>query len=145
MPNIAAVLKEEIARIARKELRGNNQALQKASSAYRTEIAALKRRLLALEKQSARLGKTRAKHVTEESADQTGPQIRFSAKGLAAQRVRLGLSATQMGTLLGVSGQSVYKWESGTTRPRVRQLPAIATLRRMSKTKAAELLSKAKG
>lgn len=144
MPNISAILKQEITRIARKELRGNNLSLKKASAQYRTEIAALKRRIQALEKQSTRLSKTRAKQSEPESAEDSGEtRHRFSAKGLAAQRVRLGLSAIQVATLLGVSGQSIYKREAGKTRPRASQLPAIATLRGMSKTKAAELLAEA--
>ena len=49
MSNIASALKEEIARIARKEIRAETEALKKASSRYRAEIADLKRRLAALE------------------------------------------------------------------------------------------------
>jgi len=62
--------------------------------------------------------------------------LRFSAKGLAAQRKRLGLSAAAVAALLGVSGQSIYKWEEGKTRPRASQLPAIAALRKMGKREA---------
>jgi DNA-binding transcriptional regulator YiaG len=65
-----------------------------------------------------------------------GPSLRFSAKGLAAQRKRLGLSAASIARILGVSALSVYKWESGKTRPRARQLEAIAGLRKMGKREA---------
>ncbi len=51
MPNIASVLKEEIARLVRKELRGETEGLKKTSSRYRSEIASLKRRIEAQEKQ----------------------------------------------------------------------------------------------
>ena len=44
MPNIASVLKTEIARVARKEVRSEIGSLKKATATYRTEIAALKRR-----------------------------------------------------------------------------------------------------
>ena len=63
-------------------------------------------------------------------------KIRFSAKGLAAQRKRLGLSASDIGLLVGASGQSVYNWESGQNRPRASQLPAIAELRTLGKRDA---------
>ena len=45
MPNIAAVLKDEISRIARKEIRSETAVLKKASAQYRKEIAALKRQV----------------------------------------------------------------------------------------------------
>ena len=50
LPNSASVLKEEIARLVRRQLRGETENLKKASSCYRSEIAALKRRIEALEK-----------------------------------------------------------------------------------------------
>jgi transcriptional regulator with XRE-family HTH domain len=69
--------------------------------------------------------------------------VRFSAKSLAAQRKRLGLSAAALARLLGVSALSVYKWESGNTRPRAKQIQAIAALRGMGKREAAQRLESA--
>ena len=56
MANIASLLKSEISRVARKEVRGEIAGLKKAVSSYRSEIAALKRRTLALEAELRRLG-----------------------------------------------------------------------------------------
>jgi hypothetical protein len=49
MPNVASVLKSEIARVARKEVRAEIASLKKAASAYRSDIAELKRRANSLE------------------------------------------------------------------------------------------------
>ena len=57
MPNIASVLKSEISRIARREVKGETAALKKAAGVYRSEIAALKRRTRSLEQQLRQLGK----------------------------------------------------------------------------------------
>ncbi|HMA07541.1 MAG TPA: hypothetical protein VKP68_06765 [Ramlibacter sp.] len=140
MPNIASILKAEIARVARREVRGELQSLKKAAATYRSEIAQLKRRAQALEQQVKRLGRGRGKSAPEAQADE-GPQLRFSAKGLASQRRRLGLSAEACGALVGATGQSVYKWESGKIRPRARHLPAIAALRKMGRREAAARLA----
>jgi DNA-binding transcriptional regulator YiaG len=140
MPNIGTVLKGEIARVARKELRGETQALKKSISQYRSQIADLKRRMRALELQVKRAGKGKAEAAVSEAP--TG-SLRFSAKGLAAQRRRLGLSAAAVARLLGVSALSVYKWESGKTRPRARQIEAIAALRGMGKREAMQRLEAA--
>lgn len=139
MANIASLLKAEIARVARKEVRGELQSLKKATASYRSEIARLKRRAQALEKQMKRLSRSRGKAAAPE-AEEDGPTLRFSAKGLAAQRRRLGLSAQACGALVGATGQSIYKWESGKIRPRARHLPAIAALRKMGKREAAARL-----
>ena len=144
MPNIASLLKSEIARVARKELRGETVHLKKAVSAYRSEIAALKRRAQALEQQLRRLSKrsTKAEPVANgQDTDADGQPFRFSAKGLASHRKRLGLSAHDCGLLLGASGQSVYKWEEGEVRPRAKHMPAISALRHMGKKEAAARLA----
>jgi DNA-binding transcriptional regulator YiaG len=141
MPNIGTVLKSEISRVSRKEVRGETQALKKSISQYRSQIADLKRRMQALEQQVKRVRKVSAPAAGAD--DEPGGQLRFSAKGLAAQRRRLGLSAAAVAQLLGVSALSIYKWESGKTRPRARQIEAIASLRGMGKREALKRLEDA--
>ena len=133
MPNIASILKDEIVRLARKEVRKEVEGLRRASAQYRSEIAALKRQVVALEKQQARLSKAGAKKGAAGTEEEPPTKVRFGASGFAKQRQKLGLSAAEMGTLLGVSAQTVYHWESGKTRPRQGQLAAIASVRGMGK------------
>lgn len=136
MPNIAIVLKSEIARVARKEVRGEVAALKKAASGHRSEIAALKRRTQALEQQLRHLSKANARAAPPAADESASENHRFSAKGLASQRRRLGLSAPDYGLLLGVSAQSIYNWEEGKVRPRSAHLPAIHALKAVGKRQA---------
>ena len=138
MPNIATALKLEISRIARKEVRGETAAFKKAATTYRSEIAALKRRAQALEQQLRRLTKSTA--PTERVEEAPTVKSRFSAKGLASQRKRLGLSASDAGLLVGASSQSIYNWEQGKARPLARHLPAIAALKGIGKRAVAARL-----
>jgi len=140
MPNIASVLKEEIARLARKELRANTESLKKAVSTYRSEIAALKRRIEHLERQQKQTAKRMPAPKTLEDAGSDG-QHRWRAAGFAQHRKRLGLSAVDCGKLLGVSALTVYKWEGGQARPRAKYLPAISALRTLGKREAGARLA----
>ncbi|HXD41737.1 MAG TPA: helix-turn-helix domain-containing protein [Ramlibacter sp.] len=140
MANIGTVLKSEIARIARKEVRGETQPLKKHGAQYRSDIAALKKRLADVERQLKRQLKSGAAESVPDEGE-TERRVRFSAKGLAARRQRLGLSARELGALLGVSAQSVYHWEQGKSRPRASQLQAIAALRSLGKRQAVQRLS----
>jgi len=141
MPNIGTVLKSEISRVSRKEVRGETQGLKKSISQYRAQIADLRRRMQTLEQQVKRLGKFSARAApAAAAAEEPASNVRFSAKGLANHRRRLGLSAAAMAKLLGVSALSVYKWESGKVRPRARQIEAIASLRGLGKKEAAQRL-----
>ena len=140
MPNVATVLKSEISRVARNEVRGETVPLKKAVSSYRAEIAALKRRAQTLEQALRRLSNGYMKAAPSSAVEQDTSQFRFSAKGLASQRQRLGLSSVQCGRLLGASDQSVHNWEHGKTRPLARHLAAIGAVRKMSKKNAADRL-----
>ena len=141
MSSIASVLKEEISRISRKEIRREIPSLKKSSAAYRSEIAALKRRVLELERQLRRVG--RGGETSEPAAaneDSLLPGSRFSARSMASQRKRLGLSAAECGLLIGASAQSVYNWEEGKARPRAQHLAAIFALRDLGRRQAQEIV-----
>lgn len=143
MPNIAALLKDEIARIARKEVRAQTEDVRKASAQYRSHIAGLRRRIDELERELKRVRRGAGRSAPAADNDggkDGGKQRRFSPTRLAAQRRKLGLSAADFATLVGVSGQSIYKWEHGEARPRARQLEAIAALRGIGKREAAARL-----
>jgi len=147
MSSFADQLKAEIARIARKAVRAETGALKKANAQYRSEIAALKRRLSELERTLARLAKGQGERAArrqpgnEAEAGATAQGLRFRVAGFANLRKKLGLSAAEMGQLIGVSAQSVYHWESGKSRPRAAQLAAIAAVRGLGKREVAARLA----
>ena len=135
MPNLAATLKEEIQRLARKEIKAQTGATRQSVSRYRSEIANLKRqlreqekKLKALEKQQSRLGQPATEEPTED--------VRFSAKSVKAQRTRLGLSAAKYAKLVGVSPLTIYSWEQGKSRPRKAQLASLVAVRGIGKREA---------
>lgn len=136
MPNFAALLKDEIARVARKELRGEVSELKKATSTQRAEMAALKRRTQELEKTVRALSKAMQRSEKAVPLATTQKATRFSAKGLVSQRKRLALSADDCGLLVGASGQSIYNWESAKARPRELHLVAIASLKTLGRKEA---------
>jgi DNA-binding transcriptional regulator YiaG len=129
MPNIASALKEEITRLARKEVRAHVESLKKASNLYRRDIAELKRQVAKLTQHATRADKVAAKATASSTNEVQTAKVRFVPKGIRSQRARLGLSAAEYGKLAGVTQQSIYNWESGTTRPRAEQIPRLASLR----------------
>jgi DNA-binding transcriptional regulator YiaG len=141
MPNIAAVFKEEIARIARKELRQETEALKKSVSTLRSQLAAAKKQLQEQDRQLRALRKSASRSAERDAEPSTDRPLRFSAARFAAQRKRLGLSAEQFGRLIGASGQSIYLWERGKTRPSAENLASIASLRSIGKRALAQRLA----
>jgi DNA-binding transcriptional regulator YiaG len=135
MPNFSSLFKEEVTRLARRQVRHEVESLKKASGQYRRDIAALKREVSRLARQASR--GERARNVAQSAADKgSDTRIRFVAKGLKSQRERLGLSAAEYAKLADVSQQSIYNWESGTTRPRAEQIAVLASLRALGRKSA---------
>ena len=137
MPNFSSVLKAEITRLARKEIKSALDPLRKTNSAHRREIAELKRQLTSLQRELKALGKPTREKVGVPSQAKVG---RFSAEGLKALRARFGLSAHGLGQLVGASGQSVYNWEAGSSVPRENLRIALASLRGIGKREALKRL-----
>jgi DNA-binding transcriptional regulator YiaG len=136
MPNIGALLKQEIARLSRREIRGQVETTKKASAQHRRHIAALKRQVGTLERQMALLQRRVLDTPAAPKGNSATQKVRFVAKGLKSQRNRLGISAADYGRLVGVSAQSVYNWEQGHASPRAEQLRMIAALRGIGKRDA---------
>lgn len=138
MPNFSSVLKAEITRLARKEIKNAVDPLRKTNGAHRREIAELKRQLASLQRELKASRKPTGKTNDDSSR---GRIRRFSAGGLKTLRARLGLSAASIGRLVGASGQSVYNWEAGEALPRATQRVALASLRGIGKREAVKRLN----
>jgi DNA-binding transcriptional regulator YiaG len=145
MPNITTVLKEEILRLSRKEIRRQTSALKKMSAQYRRDIAEMKRRIAELQRKITPLQKQALRSAPAQAAQADAEHVRFTAKGLRSQRQRLGLSAANYGKLIGVTGQTIYSWEAETSRPRKSQVAKIASLRHLGKREAYVRLEQLKG
>ena len=135
MPNLAGVLKEEIRRLARKEIKAELAATKKTSAQHRKDIAALKRQIrdqnrtiASLERASRKTGTTGAKN--------NSTSVRFSPQWLQAHRERLELSAADYAALVGVSPLTIYNWEKGKTRPGQPQLEAWGAIKGLGKREA---------
>jgi DNA-binding transcriptional regulator YiaG len=142
MPNLAAALKEEISRLARKEIRAHVNSTKGLVAQHRRDIAKLKRTLQTQEKKIAFLEAQERKRIEHAPSAKSAPEpgVRFSTRSVRAQRQRLGLSAQAFGKLAGVSTQTIYHWEQGKSRPRPAQLAALVALRDLGRREAAERL-----
>ena len=135
MPNLAAALKEEICRLARKEIRAETSTTKRNSAQHRRDIAALKRQVHDLAREVAHLKRQEQKRAPKSVKSDSVP-ARFSPSWVEAHRERLELSAADYATLVGVSALTIYNWEKGKTRPRKEQLAAWAAIRGLGKREA---------
>lgn len=146
MTTFAVALKDEVRRLARKEIKALTGHTSRAVAQYRREIARLKRQIreqerrLALVERQAQRAATAAPAASPEDSG-----ARFSARSVRAQRKRAGLSAADYAKLAGVSSLTIYNWESGKTRPRAEQFASLLALRGLGKREAKARLEQLAG
>lgn len=150
MANLAQALKDEITRLARKEVRQHLATPKKLQAQHRRDIAELKRQIADLERRLVYLEKQEKRRIDQgpavvekiiiqegdaEAVDgRTAP--RFQARGLRSHREKLGLSAADYGALVGVSGLTVYNWEKEKSKPRQAQIAKLVEVRQLGKREA---------
>ena len=136
MPNIAVTFRQEITRLARREIRKEIRGLRRASAQFRKDIAGLKRRVSELQGEAAKRERQLPKDGVPQRAEAEAEGLRFSARGLRSNRKRLGLSAASYAKLVGVSEQTIYNWEQGARHPLRQKLAVLRALRGIGKREA---------
>lgn len=134
MPNVNAVINQQIARVAQRVVNASTKSTRKFVAHQRRDVAALKRQVSALLKRLSGLEKRQPKEVAP--PPEVIEKARFRADGLKSHRAKLGISAAEYGKLVGVSALTIYHWESGKSRPRKAQIPKIVAVRGLGKREA---------
>jgi DNA-binding XRE family transcriptional regulator len=124
--NLLQALRTEIKAASRDEAKS-------ALGPIRAELESIRKALATLERRLAKGGATpggAARAVSALTQAAEGRRARFSAALMRKHREALALSRKAYAKLLGVSGLSVYLWESGRTRPRRNTIFAWQDLRK---------------
>ena len=142
MPNIAQILKNEILRLSRKEVKTATEHLTDTLKELKHQNALLKKEIAGLKEQLASVTDS-GRPDTKASA---GAQLRkerkrLGASGIRKLRIRLGLSRQEMALLLEVNPNSVFLWEQGKNKPCSATRNRIIELRSRTKSEIASLLA----
>ena len=142
MPNVATVLKAEIARVSRKEIRTAIEPLKTANLKLKKQISELKKQLAVMEGRLTHLGKGVPASAANNVDESVSKLPRITAKGVRSIRRKLKLSRKDFALLTGASSQSIYKWEGskGPLKLRGKTLKGLIDARSLSPRKAKKLL-----
>ncbi len=138
MADIGKVLKDEIARISKREAKSLLAGYIKTIRSLKQEVADLKKQI--------------GKPVIKPSQDakpaiesgQSGKSVWFTSKGIQGMRKRLGVTRVQMAQLCGVSANAVGLWESanaGRLNLRSKTRDTLIKVRQMSPAAATKALA----
>jgi DNA-binding transcriptional regulator YiaG len=133
-------MRDEITRLARKEIRQQVEPLKKTNAQLRRSVATLKGELAALQRTLRFLESQEKRRLETPPQPEESKSVRFSPNWLKADRRRLALSAEDYGRLVGVSSVTIYSWESGKSKPSAQRLAAWAEVRGIGKREAKQRL-----
>jgi DNA-binding transcriptional regulator YiaG len=141
MPDVARVLREEVQRLAKRQVKAGLAPLKRDNIRLKKHVADLRRELTALTRTSRELlARVTAVVATKETqvATERAATLRPTSNSLVRLRRRLDLTQVEFGKLLGVSGQAVLNWERKGSRVRMRSanLAALAGIQKIGKREA---------
>ncbi len=129
MPNLNQILKEEIVRIANREINKQVKPLKGQLVEMRKTDREQRRRTERLEKELA--GKADKERVIAPRIVSEDDDVRFHRGSVRKHRERLRISQREMALLLDVSTLTVSNWETEKTSPSGKNKLAFAELRKM--------------
>lgn len=141
MADIKTVLRDVVIRLAKQEVNAKVRPLEKKLAELREACRLQKKMIVELQKNTP---KNSGSINSEEKLKPASPEAMKNTKLfpalIVALRKRLDLSGIQFGKILGVGKHTVYKWESGKSKPMNEHKAKIIALRGIGKAKAKELL-----
>jgi len=142
MPTLDRLIKDKIDRATSSALRREVSPVAKQLREVKREVSRLSKANAALAKQVARLtseadknaaGKIRASEAETDAA-------RIGPRSIASTRKKLKLGRREFGLLAGVTGNAVYLWETGESRPSGKSRAALVGLRKIGVKDARSML-----
>ena len=129
MPNLNQILREEIVRLAKREINLQVKPLKSQLVEMRKTAREQRRRIEQLEKELA--GKANKERVIAPRTLSEDDDVRVPRGSVRKHRERFGISQREMALLLDVSTLTVSNWETEKTSPSGENKLGFAELRKM--------------
>jgi DNA-binding transcriptional regulator YiaG len=144
MGKLEGIIKEEIIRLAKREMRAkfvplrrDVRSLKITASQLRKSVAGLQR---LVNQQAKQMGPKPVAEVTPEDMK----KARISPRLIKSLRKHLGISQRELAKLVGVTVGAVFQWEKGKFEPKDDKKKLLIGLRKLGRHGARKLLAEKK-
>jgi DNA-binding transcriptional regulator YiaG len=142
MGKVGSIIKSEIIRLAKGEVRRVSIPLGKDVRLLKSTVSQLRKSVLSLERFAAQEQKELSKREMRlEATPEEIKQSRFSPRLLQSLRKRLGITQKELAILAGVSVGAAHLWETGKFRPKDNKMGVLVALRKLNRREVRELLN----
>ena len=141
MAKIEGVIKAEIMRLAKREVRAVFRPLKREVWQMSTKLSGLSKGIASLNRMAKELHlEEKAKPKLEATAEEVKIS-RLTPERISRLRKKLGISQRELGILTGATIGAVLSWEKGKFRPKGEKKAALVALRKLKKREVKKLLA----
>jgi DNA-binding transcriptional regulator YiaG len=146
MGKVEGVLKAEMVRLAKREMKKSFVPLNQDVRSLKGVISQLRKTVSGLQRFVAQQEKeAKGQKGPLEAPPEEVKKARFSPRLMKSLRKRLGVTQKEMATLAGVTVGAIYQWEKGIFEPRGEKKKVLVALRKLRRREARNLLEEKKG
>jgi len=141
MGKVEGIIKSEIVRLAKREIRKISVPLGQDVWSLKSAVSQLRKTVLALERFAALQTKElKKKKIPLEATPEEVKISRFSPRLIRSLRGQLGITQNELAVLAGVTVGAIHQWESGMFRPREEKKGLLVALRKLGRREVRRLL-----
>jgi DNA-binding transcriptional regulator YiaG len=144
MGKLEGIIKDEIIRLAKRELRMKFVPLRRDVRLLKITASQLRKSVLSLQRVVSQQEKQMGTKPVPEVTPEDMKKARFSPRLIKSLRKHLGVSQREMAKLAGVTVGAVFLWEKGIFEPRDDKKKVLVGLRKLGRQSARKLLAEKK-
>jgi len=141
MGKLEGMIKSEIVRLAKREMRKISVPLGRDVRSLKSTVSQLRKAVFVLERFSAQrqkeLGKER---IPLEATPEEVKISRFSPRLIRSLRKHLGITQKELALLAGVTVGAVHQWESGMFKPGDKKRGVLVAIRKLGRREVRKLV-----
>jgi DNA-binding transcriptional regulator YiaG len=140
MAKIEGVIKAEIIRLAKREVRAFFRPLKREVWQLSTKLSNLSKGFASLNRMAKELHLEEKAKPKLEATPEEIKASRLTPERIQGLRKKLGISQRELGILIGASTGAVFSWEKGKFRPMGEKKAALVALRKLKKREVKKLI-----
>jgi DNA-binding transcriptional regulator YiaG len=141
MAKLESIIKSEIQRLAKREVRSTFRPLRKEVWGMKLKLSNLIKNFTILDRLAKEASKGKSTERKLEASPEEVKASRLSPERIARLRKKLGISQRELGVLVGATIGAVLSWEKGKFKPRGDKKAALVALRKIRKREVRKMLA----
>lgn len=141
MGKIESIIKSEIQRLAKREVRSTFRPLRKEVWGMKLKLSNFIKNFTILDRLAKEASKSKSTERKLEASPEEVKASRLTPERIAGLRKKLGISQRELGVLVGATIGAVLSWEKGKFKPRGDKKAALVALRKIRKRDVRKMLA----